>query len=111
MVHFAVTANTTRGGQIVYLRFDGGKTAWTESLAEAAIAATEAEAQAWLKLADADVKATLVGNVYVFDLELAGDGSRRHLSAKERVRAEGPSIPYGRGPKVDAGLLKGARRP
>ncbi len=86
-VYRVVTANRLRDGIIVYFNSDGG---WTADI-HAATVASGTEADALVAAAEQDAAANLVVGVYA--IEITGD--HQPLSARERIRAEGPSIRYG----------------
>jgi hypothetical protein len=90
MALHVVTANALDSGAPVYLRGDAD---WTVRLAEAS-ALAEPEAQARLEWARTDERRAC--DPYLIDVELDGDGRPRATSLRERIRAEGPTIPYGR---------------
>jgi sulfite reductase (NADPH) hemoprotein beta-component len=82
-----VTANRLRDGAIVYLNRDAG---WSESIGDATVA-SDAEIDDLVARAEEDVKSNLVVGAYT--IEIAGD--HQPLSARERIRAQGPSIRFG----------------
>ncbi len=82
-----VTANRLRDGVIVYFTRDGG---WTPDIHAATVAAGE-DADALVTAAEKDAKANLVVGVYA--IEITGD--HEPLTARERIRAKGPSIRFG----------------
>jgi hypothetical protein len=81
-----VTANDLRSGAVVYRRPDG---AWSADLAEAAIAEDPAAAEALLALGRIDQDEARIVDPALVDL----DAARRPATLKERIRAEGPTIP------------------
>ena len=82
-----VTANRLRDGVIVYLNREQG---WVEDIAEATVAA-EDEISALVTQGEKDAAANVVVEVYPVEIP----GSHEPLSARERIRAQGPSIRYG----------------
>jgi hypothetical protein len=86
-VYRVVTANRLRDGAIVYFNRELG---WREAIAEATVAASD-EIDALVARAEQDVRANLVVGAYT--IEIAGD--HQPLSARERIRASGPSIRFG----------------
>ncbi len=78
-----VTANRLTDGIVVYLAPDGG---WTEELARARLAETEAETKVLEAQAAEDVKARKVVAVYPMEVALS-DGAVDPLSVRERIRA------------------------
>ncbi len=86
-IYKVVTANRLRDGIIVYFNRDSG---WTADIHAATVAAGE-DADALVAVAEKDAKSNLVVGVYA--IEITGD--HQPLTARERIRAEGPSIRYG----------------
>ncbi len=86
-VYRVVTANRLRDGIIVYYSRESG---WTPDIRLATVAAG-AEVEALTQAAEKDAAANVVVGVYA--IEITGD--HRPLSARERIRAEGPSIRFG----------------
>lgn len=82
-----VTANRLRDGVIVYYNSDG---TWTPDI-HAATVVTGDDADPLVAAAEKDAKANLVVGVYA--IEITGD--HQPLSARERIRATGPSIRFG----------------
>ena len=85
-----ITANRLRDGLIVYLTRDGSVTGWTENINHAHIV-DEGEIDSLLDRAKQYEADNVVVGVY--PVEIAG--SRDPLTARERIRANGPSIRYG----------------
>lgn len=86
-IYKVVTANRLRDGIIVYFNRDSG---WTADIHAATVAAGE-DADALVAVAEKDAQSNLVVGVYA--IEITGD--HQPLTARERIRAEGPSIRYG----------------
>ena len=86
-IYRVVTANRLRDGIIVYFNKDSG---WTADIHEATVAEGE-DADALVAVAEKDAKSNFVVGVYA--IEITGD--HQPLTARERIRAEGPSIRYG----------------
>jgi hypothetical protein len=86
-IYKVVTANRLRDGIIVYFNSDSG---WTADIHQATVAAGE-DAEALVAVAEQDATSNLVVGVYA--IEITGD--HQPLTARERIRAEGPSIRYG----------------
>ncbi|MGB1547056.1 MAG: DUF2849 domain-containing protein [Alphaproteobacteria bacterium] len=82
-----VTASRLRDGDVVYL---AAERRWTLWLNEAAVADTEAKAAELLKLGEEAERAREVVSVYLMKVE-RGDGKMKPLSARERIRAKGPT--------------------
>ncbi len=85
-----ITANLLESGSIVYMTLDGGQVGWNAAISGAHIFESE-QSKEMVALAEADVAANLVISVY--PIEIAGN--REPLSARERIRAKGPSVAYG----------------
>lgn len=85
-----LTANRLHDGVIVYARVAGGALEWVTQIANAT-AFGESEIDDALKRAGQAVANNMVVELYA--LEVAG--RNRPLSAREAVRAKGPSIKYG----------------
>lgn len=86
-IYRVVTANRLRDGAIVYFNRDSG---WSEAIRDATVAAGD-EIDALVALAERDVSNNVVVGAYT--IEIAGD--HQPLSARERIRAHGPSIRFG----------------
>ncbi|MDA0338392.1 MAG: DUF2849 domain-containing protein [Proteobacteria bacterium] len=82
-----VTANRLRDGAIVYLNDESG---WVESISQATVA-SEDEIDNLIKRAEKDVAANLIVEAYPIEIT----GAHEPLSARERIRAAGPSVRYG----------------
>lgn len=85
-----ITANLLGSGGIVYMTLDGGKAGWSDAISEAYIFESD-RAEEIMALAETDVSANVVMGAY--PMEIAGN--REPLSARERIRAKGPSVAYG----------------
>ncbi|ASP51203.1 DUF2849 domain-containing protein [Sinorhizobium meliloti] len=93
MVEKVLTANRLADGISVWLDASGN---WVESLQDAFVA-RHAEAVAALEATGKrSFDENKVVDVNVIDVEEV-DGTRRPLRMRERIRAEGPSIPYAPG--------------
>jgi len=89
-IYQVITANRLREGVIVYMTKDGNVTGWTENIDYAYIAG-EDEIDGLLETAKQyEQSSTVVGS---YAVEIAG--TRVPLTARERIRAAGPSIRYG----------------
>ncbi len=82
-----VTANFLRDGDVVYLA-EGSR--WTPWLDEAAVAETEEGEAELLKVGQEAEKARQVIGVYLMEVARV-EGTIRPLSARERIRAKGPT--------------------
>lgn len=89
--HFVVSANFLASGAPAYRRADG---AWSTRLADAHPAVTAAERDAML--ADAAKEEGEVADAYFFEARLEG-GTIDPLTAREEIRAKGPTVPFGPG--------------
>ncbi len=88
--HFVVTAGFTDDGAVAYLRKDGS---WSGKLQEAAAWPTEAEAD--IQLASAKKQERLICDPYAFGV-LVNNGVIDPMSAREAIRAKGPTTPIRR---------------
>ncbi len=82
-----VTANRLGDGLVVYLDRHGG---WSERIADGRVASDDAAAAALMTVAEA--AACQVVAPYLIDV-VDGDGSVRPASFRERIRAQGPTVP------------------
>ncbi|MDA5194962.1 DUF2849 domain-containing protein [Govanella unica] len=85
-----ITANRLHDGVIVYARAQGTDLDWVTQIANAT-AFGEAEITDALERAERAAAANIVVSLY--PVEVAG--RNRPLSARETVRAKGPSVKYG----------------
>jgi len=83
-----ITANRLREGDIVYLSGDGDPLAWSPELDDALVI-EEPAVDALARRAADDRRV-----ISVYATEIAG--RRTPISARERIRAVGPSIKFGR---------------
>lgn len=86
MPKLIVTAQRLADGRVVYLRRDR---TWTQRDFEAWITDDAGALEA--ELAWAKTQTEVVVDPYRIEVELEADGSVRHLSARERIRAGGPA--------------------
>lgn len=82
---FVITGSLTEEGSVAYLRADD---TWATTLAEAHPFSSEADAEA--KLSEVKKAESVITEPYVFEAQ-GDDGSIRPVSAREILRAEGPS--------------------
>jgi Protein of unknown function (DUF2849) len=85
-----VTANNLIDGAVVYRTAEGR---WTTHIGAALGVADEAEAKALLALAESDAARQIMVAPYLVEV----DGTPGHWQLKswrERIRAEGPSVPH-----------------
>ncbi|MFQ5535226.1 MAG: DUF2849 domain-containing protein [Sphingomonadales bacterium] len=82
-----ITANLLREGTIVYLISGDGPSAWTPDIHAATVFPAD-ETEAPLDEATADSR--VIG---AYAAEIAGKSTP--ISARERIRADGPTIKYG----------------
>lgn len=88
--HFVISASLIGSGAPTYRRKDG---TWSPSLQDAHPAADEAERDAML--ADSAREERLVCDPYAFAVRLV-DGAIDPLTAREEIRAKGPTVAYRR---------------
>ena len=93
-----VTANRLADGAVVFLAADGR---WVERVAAGAVAGEGEAAAALLKRAEADARTEVVAP-YLIDVGPAPDGTVVALRYRERIRAEGPSVPWLADSKAEA---------
>ena len=96
-----VTANFTADGSVAYRRPDGS---WSGTFSEAEVFASEADTADPVASA-AKLEQRLVSDPYGIDVGLGAAGIFPN-SARERIRAQGPTVPVRR---PDTGIKKGAR--
>jgi uncharacterized protein DUF2849 len=85
-----VTANTLIDGAVVYRTPEGR---WTPHIGAAQGVAGEAEAKTLLALAEGDAAKQIVVGPYLVEVE-GVPGHWQHKSWRERIRAEGPTVPH-----------------
>jgi hypothetical protein len=85
--HFVVTASITDSGSPTYLKADG---AWSPALDDARILQSEAEASGLVEEANVHQQRH-VSDPYAFSIAL-DNGKIDPLSAREYIRARGPSV-------------------
>ncbi|MFZ5792439.1 MAG: DUF2849 domain-containing protein [Pseudomonadota bacterium] len=85
-----VTANRLVDGAVVYRGTDGR---WTTRLSAAAGAVDETAAKALLAAAEGDAAAQIVVGPYLFEVE-GEPGGWAPKSWRERIRAQGPTVPH-----------------
>lgn len=85
-----VTANFTAEGSPAYLKAGGG---WSSRLSEAGLFAQKDDAE--LARKQALGAEALVSDPYLMEASDAGP-SLDVLTARERIRSQGPTVPYGR---------------
>jgi hypothetical protein len=86
-----VTANYTADGAVGYFTAKG---AFSRQVADAALYATKEEADAACK--EAGKAEAVVADPYVMEVVETDGGKLDLLSARERIRSLGPTVPYGR---------------
>jgi hypothetical protein len=89
-IYQVITANRLRDGLIVYLTKDENVTGWTENIDYAYIAGEE-QIDALLATAKTYEESNVVVGTYAVEIA----GSKMPLTARERIRATGPSVRYG----------------
>lgn len=88
--HYVVTAGYTDDGAVAYRRKDG---TWSGKLSEAATFETEAEAETQISAAKKEER--LICDPYAFGVKLV-NGVIDPMSAREVIRAKGPTTPLRR---------------
>ena len=94
--HWVVTGKFTDDGANSWRRADG---TWSRSIAEAELLSNEATAKSFAAAAIANEQRQ-ISDPYVIEV-YAADGTIDPLTARERIRANGPTIPMRR---PDSGL-------
>jgi hypothetical protein len=87
----AITGNRLGDGLVVFLDDKGG---WSLSIADARLVADGPELDAATAYAKAQHDARIVVEPYPIDVEVI-DGKPVPVRIRERIRAEGPTVPYG----------------
>ncbi len=84
-----ITANRLDDGEVVYYT---SMRRWSLELADAQILGLDDDIDTWIAAARADIERLIVVDVYPFDVSQAEDGSIIALSAREKIRALGPTV-------------------
>jgi len=84
----AVTANRLADGAVVFLT---GDSRWSPRVNDSAVAGDAATAAAILAIANKSAADQIVVAPYLFEVSVEG-GAVRPLSARESIRAAGPSV-------------------
>jgi hypothetical protein len=85
-----VTGNFTASGAVAYVKSDGS---YSRNLAEAHVFETKEEAEeARIRAAAAEA---VVSEPYLTEVAGAAGSALDALTAKERIRSAGPTVPYG----------------
>jgi Protein of unknown function (DUF2849) len=92
-LQWIVTANFTADGSVAYLRADQ---TFSGAVADVFVFDTKEAAEAALQLAAAAEQ--LVSDPYLTEVAKAPQGGLDVLTTRERIRAHGPTVPYGRTP-------------
>jgi len=87
----AITGNRLSDGLVVFLTELGG---WSQSVAEAHLFNDGPDLDEALAYGKAQHDARIVVEPYAIDMEVV-DGVQRPVRLRERIRAEGPTVPYG----------------
>lgn len=87
----AVTANRLSDGLVVFLADEG---VWSLLIDDARLVADGAELDEALAYGKAQQAARIIVDSYAIDVELV-DGKPLASRLRERIRAQGPTIPYG----------------
>ena len=85
-----VTANSLIDGAVVYRTAEGR---WSTDIGQALGVGGEAEAKALLALAEGDAARQIVVGPYLVEVE-GISGQWQQKSWRERIRAEGPTVPH-----------------
>jgi hypothetical protein len=85
-----VTGNNLINGAVIYRSAEGR---WVSDIGAAQGVTTEAEAKALLAVAEGDAAKQLVVGPYLVEVE-GTPGHWQHKSWRERIRAEGPTVPH-----------------
>ncbi len=85
-----ISANRLSDGIVVYLVAEG---IWTPDIGQAQRLASEAEVEAWLKLAKADEKRNLFIDPFTVEVEVEAKGLEA-LTLRNAIRAKGPTVDY-----------------
>lgn len=85
-----VTANFTADGAVAYFKADQ---TFSRSLADAVVFATKDEAEAARQLALS--AEAIVADPYLTEVADGSQGALDVLSARERIRSQGPTVRYG----------------
>ncbi len=86
-----ITANRLKDGVIVYLKMTESGASWVEAIADAS-SLDEESIEKGKAIAEKDEAECHVISAY--DMEVTG--RNRPMSAREKVRAQGPSVKYGK---------------
>ncbi|TCT39304.1 DUF2849 domain-containing protein [Martelella mediterranea] len=89
-----LTANRLKDGLSIWLDANGR---WTENLQQALVARHDAAVDSLDDIGKRDFSANKVVDVNLIDVEERADGRIWPLRLRERIRAEGPTIPYAAG--------------
>ncbi|AQZ52286.1 MAG: DUF2849 domain-containing protein [Martelella sp.] len=89
-----LTANRLTDGLAVWLDANGR---WCEDLQAALVARHDAAIESLDEIGKRDFSANKVVDLAVIDVEERPDGRIWPLRLRERIRAEGPTIPYAAG--------------
>ena len=92
----AITANELHVGNVLFLSAGGN---WSGDFAEAVIFADDAFEEALASAQKEEAEGRLIG-VYEIDVEQVGKGYQP-TKLRERIRAEGPTVPYGEDMKLE----------
>jgi hypothetical protein len=87
----AITANRLFDGLVVFLTDTRD---WSLSVDDARLFADGPDLDSALEFGKAQHEARVIVDPYAIDMEAAGDG-QRPSRLRERIRAAGPTIPYG----------------
>jgi sulfite reductase (NADPH) hemoprotein beta-component len=87
----AITANRLSDGLVVFLDANGG---WSLAIADARLVSDGPELDEVIAYGKAQHDARIVVEPYAIDIAV-DDGKPVPVRIRERIRAEGPTVPYG----------------
>lgn len=93
-----ITANLLHDGDVVYLGADG---TWVTALDAAHVVEVGEDITPHLEIAERWVRDRVVVEPYPFDVERGADGEIRPVSARETIRAAGPTVRLDLGKQAD----------
>ncbi|MEP2943795.1 MAG: DUF2849 domain-containing protein [Hyphomicrobiales bacterium] len=93
----AITANHLTGGHVLFFATGGG---WSKDISDAALYSDADSLASALALASKDEEAGHIVAVYEIDI-IFEDDAPVPKKLRERIRAEGPTIPYGAEMKLE----------
>ena len=94
-----ITANRLVDGDVVYLT---AALTWADDIAQARVIPPEEDIAPFLEKGEADKAAQIVVDVYAFPVALDEGSTPRPVSAREIIRAAGPTVRLDLGKQADA---------